>query len=260
MDKKTEELAEGKKVTIEEIVNDLKEQGYKIKEQLSGTDAVEKIVLNNEIKMEKNTTTSLIYTIKYAEGKVKYFVEIQGKYHEIIFDNGKPKIKEEATELGTEETIIKNKIVVASEDTNVVNAVAEENNEGKISLTSGNTGGNVKVTITEENSGVKAEVKVTVKEPATSFTVTPKEATVMRESTTKLTATVEPSNATDKITWTTSDANIATVSEDGTVTGVAVGTATITGKCGDFSEDCMIIVEKKKVNLSDYSELRFGIK
>ena len=30
MDKKTEELAEGKKVTIEEIVNDLKEQGYKI--------------------------------------------------------------------------------------------------------------------------------------------------------------------------------------------------------------------------------------
>ena len=43
-----------------------------------------------------------------------------------------------------------------------------------------------------------------------------------------LTATVAPENAADKtVTWTSSDANVATVA-DGVVTGVAAGTATIT--------------------------------
>ena len=73
----------------------------------------------------------------------------------------------------------------------------------------------------------------------------------MRESTTKLTATVEPSNATDKITWSSSDESIATVSEDGTVIGVTIGTVEITAKCGEFFQDCMITVEKKRINLSD---------
>lgn len=42
-----------------------------------------------------------------------------------------------------------------------------------------------------------------------------------------LTPTFDPENATTTVTWTTSDANIATVA-DGVVTGVAPGTATIT--------------------------------
>jgi len=48
----------------------------------------------------------------------------------------------------------------------------------------------------------------------------------------KLTATITPSDATDKtITWTSSDDSKATVSE-GKVTAVAEGTATITAKAG----------------------------
>jgi len=41
--------------------------------------------------------------------------------------------------------------------------------------------------------------------------------------------TVSPSNATNKkVNWTTSDANVATVDENGQVTAKAPGTATIT--------------------------------
>ena len=59
-----------------------------------------------------------------------------------------------------------------------------------------------------------------------------------------LTATVAPDDATDKtVTWTTSNADIATV-ENGVVTAVAVGTATITVTTtdGSFTATCAITV------------------
>ena len=49
-----------------------------------------------------------------------------------------------------------------------------------------------------------------------------------------LTATVSPDNATDKtITWTSSDGNVATVDQNGKVTAVAAGTATIYATAND---------------------------
>ena len=62
--------------------------------------------------------------------------------------------------------------------------------------------------------------------------------------TAKLTATVTPSNATDKtVSWSASDANVAIVS-DGTVTAVAAGTTTITvtTKDGNKTATCTVTV------------------
>ena len=59
----------------------------------------------------------------------------------------------------------------------------------------------------------------------------------------RLTATVSPDNTTDKtVTWTTSDELIATVDNDGNVTAVAVGNATVTATCGQVSASCEITV------------------
>ncbi|WP_120487808.1 Ig-like domain-containing protein [Brochothrix thermosphacta] len=60
----------------------------------------------------------------------------------------------------------------------------------------------------------------------------------------KLTATVVPANATDKtVTWTTSDAKIATVGADGTVKAIVGGSATITAKAGTKSATCEVTVK-----------------
>ena len=68
-----------------------------------------------------------------------------------------------------------------------------------------------------------------------------------------LTATVAPDGAADKtVTWSSSDTNVATVDENGVVTAVALGTATITATAANGTDDtaddktatCAVTVEK----------------
>lgn len=71
-------------------------------------------------------------------------------------------------------------------------------------------------------------------------------ASVLVGKTLQLTATVTPSNANNKaVAWHSSDTSIATVSDKGVVTGVKVGTATITATTTDgtnLSASCRVTV------------------
>ena len=65
-----------------------------------------------------------------------------------------------------------------------------------------------------------------------------------------ITATVLPSNATDKaVTWASSKVSVATVS-DGRVTAVSEGSATITASAGGKSATCVITVSKGMVEVT----------
>ena len=60
-----------------------------------------------------------------------------------------------------------------------------------------------------------------------------------------LTAIVKPDNATDKtVTWTTSDASIATV-QDGLVKAVKAGTAIVSAVAGDITSTCSVVIKQK---------------
>ena len=112
-------------------------------------------------------------------------------------------------------------------------------------------------TITAKAGEQSATCKVTVSKNVVSVTEVTLNKTTLElkegESET-LTATVKPDDATDKsVTWTTSDANVATVDASGKVTAVKEGSATITAKAGDKSATCSVSVSKKIVAVTGVS-------
>lgn len=82
-----------------------------------------------------------------------------------------------------------------------------------------------------------------------SISITAKEINV--GETLQLSATVSPSNATDKtLSWSSSNANVASVSPTGLVTGKAEGSADIKATCGGKSATCKITVKKPTIPVS----------
>ena len=80
--------------------------------------------------------------------------------------------------------------------------------------------------------------------------------TLIEGETETLVATVMPENATDKsVVWESGNESAATVSQEGLVTAVGEGKATITVKTNDggFSASCEITVEKKEVPVTGIS-------
>lgn len=77
-------------------------------------------------------------------------------------------------------------------------------------------------------------------------------ATIGVGKTTTLSAEVTPAETTEgaNIVWTSSDESVATVDENGVVTGVAEGKATITATVGEYSDTCEVEVSSKFVEIT----------
>lgn len=97
-------------------------------------------------------------------------------------------------------------------------------------------------------------VKVNV--PATGINVAPTNQTINVGNTFTITPTVTPDNATDKsVIWTSSDDTIATVDDNGKVTALMEGTATITATTNDggFTAICTVTVNSEIVDVTGVS-------
>lgn len=102
-----------------------------------------------------------------------------------------------------------------------------------------------KATITAKCGGKTAECAVTVTVPTGSVTLDKTTLSLAVGETAQLTATVKPDDATDKnVSWTSSDETVAKV-DDGKVTAVKAGKATIIAKCGGKTAECEVTVYAK---------------
>ncbi len=97
-----------------------------------------------------------------------------------------------------------------------------------------------------------ATIKVTAKPVAvTGVSLNKDELSLKAGESETLTATVDPTNATNKtVTWKSSDTSVATVDNNGKVTGVKKGTATITVTTadGNYTASCAVTVNCAHAN------------
>ena len=109
------------------------------------------------------------------------------------------------------------------------------------------SGGNATITVTTEdgNHTARCEVVVTDPIPVSGVTLSQTELSLVKGTTATLTATVAPSDATNqKVTWRSNNTSVATV-ENGTVTAVSAGNAsiTVTTEDGNHTATCSVAVE-----------------
>jgi len=100
-----------------------------------------------------------------------------------------------------------------------------------LGLVTGVAAGSATITTTTQDGSKTATCAITVNSftLVTGISINPASAGFSVNATQQLTATVSPSNATNKaVSWSSSDASVATVNSLGLVTGVAAGSATIT--------------------------------
>ena len=109
------------------------------------------------------------------------------------------------------------------------------------------TTGSTTITAKVEGTEYEATCKVSIIQKVTSITA--KNVTVGKNQTAKIEVTTIPTGLVEDLTYVSDTPNIATVAEDGTVTGVATGSATIIikGKIStNVSTTCTVTVTKNK--------------
>lgn len=160
--------------------------------------------------------------------------EIRLNYSKLVLDKNSSNIpKLEATIL-PDTTYVNNSIVWDSSNKNVVTV---EN--GNLTLI-GN--GEAKITVNTEN-GLTATCDVTVQTSIISIAVSSTSKKMEVNQTAQLTATVTPADATEKVQWTSSNTDVATVNNTGLVTAKATGTVTITVKNANGTKFATCVVD-----------------
>jgi len=114
----------------------------------------------------------------------------------------------------------------------------------------------IKATAEDDTNGViydTCEITVLATVPVSGLTVSPKTIDVFANETKSLVPTIIPFNASNKkIKWVSNNTSIVTVDDNGAITGVNGGTATITGTADDetlgtFSDTCVVTVSDEIV-------------
>lgn len=135
-----------------------------------------------------------------------------------------------------------NKDVIWSSSNNTIVTVDEA---GKVTAIKPGT---ATITVTTKDGNKTATCKVTVNLSATKVQLSKTSLTLTKGASSVLGATITPSNSTDRITWSTSNKNVATVDQSGKVVAVNPGTAVITAKSTSGKQATCTVTVNQIVN------------
>lgn len=130
-----------------------------------------------------------------------------------------------------------------SSNTNVVKV----DNKGK--LTAGSRTGTATITVTTR-AGATATCRVTVKLMTTKLTMSKTKLELVQGKSATLKVTRTPSKATEKISWSSSNPKVASVTQSGKVRAKKTGTVTITAKAANgVKATCKVTIKKASLKL-----------
>lgn len=181
------------------------------------------------------------YTIickAYNGIKAKCTIVVKQAPTKVSFDKSNVTIDKDATFTLTpiiDVACDSNECTYTTSDSNVV--AIKKTSDNKLIVTGKNVG-TATITVKTYN-GKKATCKVTVKEEETKLVIASTASSILKGNHAYIKATATPSQT---ITYSSSDTSVAKVSNNGIVTGVGGGTATITVKAGNVKKTCNITV------------------
>ena len=123
----------------------------------------------------------------------------------------------------------------------------------------------ITATSTDSTGNKKATCKVTVGQAVTGVEFDQAEYTVLAPKTVQIKATISPKDATNKkLIWTSSNEEVAKVSDRGVVQGISEGEATITAVPADGNDIAItckvkVIVPVKKITIYDSKQLTMPV-
>ena len=221
------------KPTMQEIVDELKNQGDKIEQVAVDGDGITGILLDREsMTLGFNGSNKIKVTLQRSDSSSKYYVVVEGKYYEMHFNGGVVTIDRTPSEVSN--TGEKQTLTVSSSNDTVATATLDENTN-IITVTATDKAGTITVTANYGSYTKRCTVTVRDIPISTALEMNSVRARIASGYTRWLAAMTTPADALQEFEWSSSDTSIATVDNKGVVTAKKAGTATITAKTIDGS-------------------------
>lgn len=205
--------------------------------------------VNSKGKVTAKKEGTATITVKITGTSIKKTCKVTVKKKSLKLSSDKVSMYVDDTKtLRATSTPSNEKILWSSSNTKV----ATVNSSGKVTA---KKAGSATITARIKDTNIKKTCKVTVKNvEAKKVTLSASTVSIRVGEVRTLTATVSPSNTTNKaVTWSSSDTSVAVVSTAGKVTGKKAGTATITVKVSGtkITDTCKVTVKNKTATAAE---------
>lgn len=237
------DLAKGESSKLDVIYNPANTTDDKTVEWSSGDDKVATVSKDGTVQAVGKGTTTI--TAKVGEKTATCNVTVSVPLQSISLNKDKLTLAK-----GENSQLTVSALPEDTTDTNPYNwtsdnqSVATVDQNGLVKAVGQGT-----ATITVSRGDKTASCEIVVSAPLESISIQPS-LELLKKQTAALTITYNPENTTDDKTavWSSSDDKVATVDQNGVVTAVAPGKATITAKVGKHEATCSVTVKEQPLN------------